>query len=116
MVTFSTWDTKTLQTLDFSVLSPLFLQDKNESHKIAAESSFYNQSCSFNYAITSSFFSCLQKDDDPIFKSRKKADAKNRKDNHQMSHQFYSLENLNDILKKHSVDVEQLHSILPQIT
>ena len=56
MVTFSTWDTKTLQTLDFSVLSPLFLQDKNESHKIAAESSFYNQSCSFNYAITSSFF------------------------------------------------------------
>ena len=50
---------------------------------------------------------------DPIFKSRKKADAKNRKDNHQMSHQFSSLENLNDILKK---TVGQLHSILPQIT
>ena len=42
----------------------------------------------------------MPSDDDPIFKSRKKADAKNRKDNHQMSHQFSSLENLNDILKK----------------
>ena len=80
--------------------------------KSHAESSFYNQSCSFNYAITSSFF--MPSDEgDPIFKSRKKADAKNRKDNHQMSHQFSSLENLNDILKK---TVGQLHSILPQIT
>ena len=85
VTTISTWETKTLQTLDFRYFHLFFFRAKIEktrklTHVQQRLSSFYNQSCNFNYAITSSVFHAFKKVDDPIFKSRKKADAKNRKE------------------------------------
>ena len=81
VTTISTWETKTLQTLDFRYFH-LFFRAKIEktrklTHVQQRLSSFYNQSCNFNYGITSSVFHAFKKVDDPIFNRYSLALAKN---------------------------------------